>query len=101
MTPGSPTANDITIAATDVDTITNLANEGAGAGVFDSIVATVANLRSLVGTSNGLTVTQNATTITIDKTLTGANVGAGTGTVFSAKSGAALQFTPGWHSQSA
>ena len=89
LTSGSPTANDVTIAATGV--VTTLANEGGGAQVWDS--ATTATLRTLVGTANGLTVTQNATTITIDNTLTGANVGAGTGTVFSAKSGATLQFT--------
>jgi hypothetical protein len=72
--------------------LTTLANIGGGAGVFDNVVGTTANLRSLVGTSNGLTVTQNATTITIDNTLTGSNLGAGTGTIFSAKSGASLQF---------
>ena len=88
LTSGSPTANDVTIAATGV--VTTLANEGGGAQVWDS--ATAATLRTLLGTANGLTVTQNATTITIDNTLTGANVGAGTGTVFSAKSGATLQF---------
>ena len=84
-------ANDITIGAT-APTILALANEGGGAGVFDAVVGTTANLRSLVGTANGLTVTQGATTITVDNTLTGTNLGAGAGTVFSAKSGANLQF---------
>ncbi|MFA6165812.1 MAG: hypothetical protein WC700_04290 [Gemmatimonadaceae bacterium] len=83
-------ANDVTISA--AGGVVNIANEGGGAGVFDAIVGTTANLRSLVGTANGVTVTQGATTITVDNTLTGANLGAGTGTMFAAKSGANLQF---------
>jgi hypothetical protein len=71
--------------------LTALANQGGGAEVFNNITGTTANLRTLVGTANGLTVTQNPTTITIDNTLTGSNLGGGTG-VFSAKSGATLQF---------
>ena len=83
-------ADDVTIAATGV--LTTLANEGGGADVFDNVVGTTAYLRSFIGTSNGLTVTQGATDITVDNTLTGSNIGIGTGTVFSAKSGASLQF---------
>lgn len=70
----------------------SFANEGGGAGTFDTIAGLTAYFRSLVGTANGLTVTQNATTITMDNTLTGSNIGTGTGTLFSAKSGAFLEF---------
>jgi ribosomal protein L24E len=83
--------NTITISNIGVNTI---ANEGGGAQVYDTTASTSTSilLRTLFGTTNGLTVTQNTSNITIDNTLTGANVGAGTGTIFSAKSGASLQF---------
>ncbi len=72
-----------------------LANEGGGAEVFDQVVGNTANLRSLVGTSNGATVTQNSTTITVDNTLTGFNAGSSgsnTGQVFLSKTGSLLNF---------
>lgn len=87
LTAGAPTANDVTIAATGV--LTALTNEGGGAQVYDT--GTTSALRTLLGTANGLTVTQGAAAITVDNTLTAANLGAGTGTVFAAKSGATLQ----------
>jgi len=66
-----------------------LANEGGGAEDYDA--ATPATLRTLFGTANGLAVTHNADSITVDNTLTGANLGTGA-PLFAAKSGAALQF---------
>lgn len=83
-------ADDVTIGAA-TGSVVSVANEGGGAGVFDAVVGTTANLRSLVGTANGLTVTEGASTITVDNTLTGANLGAGAA-LFAAKSGASLQF---------
>jgi hypothetical protein len=87
ITQGVPTGEDVTIAASGF--VTNLANEGGGAAVFDSLAGTVAELRTLVGSANGLAVTQNAMTIGIDNTLTGGNLGAGA-QVFANKTGAAL-----------
>jgi len=78
------------VAGTSVG-LGGLTNEGGGAGVYDMVIANIAHLRSLLGTGNGLTVTQNPSTITIDNTLTGANLGGGT-PLFAAKVGAALQF---------
>ncbi|XP_065656726.1 mucin-19-like [Hydra vulgaris] len=83
-------ANDIAIAASGV--LTSLANIGAGAQIFDAVTGTSANVRSLIGSANGIALTQNTTTITIDNTLTGTNLGSGSGTIFSAKNGSTLQF---------
>jgi hypothetical protein len=82
---------NLTISSSGLNT---LSNEGGGARVYDDVSSTPTDalLRTLLGTSNGLTVSQGLTTITIDNTLTGGNVGVGTGTLFSAKSGATLQF---------
>jgi hypothetical protein len=82
---------NLTISSSGLNT---LSNEGGGARVYDDVSSTPTDalLRTLLGTSNGLTVTQGLTTITIDNTLTGSNVGVGTGMIFSAKSGATLQF---------
>jgi len=72
--------------------LSGLSNEGGGAGVFDTVSGSTAVLRSVLGTANGLVVTQGATTITIDNTLTGANLGSGSGNLFSSKIGAQLRF---------
>jgi hypothetical protein len=87
----SETPTSIEINSSGVSGLSGASNEGGGAGTFDTIAGTTLVFRSLVGSSNGLAVTQNATTIEVDNTLTGANLGGGAG-VFSAKSGAALQF---------
>jgi hypothetical protein len=82
---------NLTISSSGLNT---LSNEGGGARVYDDVASTSTNalLRTLLGTSNGLTVTQGLTTITIDNTLTANNLGSGSGTLFSAKSGATLEF---------
>jgi hypothetical protein len=82
---------NLTISSSGLNTLTN---EGGGARVYDDVSSTPTDalLRTLLGTSNGLTVSQGLTTITIDNTLTGGNLGVGTGLVFSSKSGDTLQF---------
>ncbi len=87
-------ANDVTISATAGSVVT-MANEGAGAGlIFDAVVANVANLRTLqvdptVG-NGGIAIATAGTVVNIGNTMTGANVGAGAGTVFSAKTTAGI-----------
>ncbi len=90
-------ANDITFDAA-AGTVVGIANEGVGTGlIFDAVVANVANLRTLlidptVG-NGGIAISTVGTEVRIGNTMTGANVGAGTGTVFSAKTAAGvLQF---------
>jgi hypothetical protein len=85
-------AHTVQAGSADILTQQVLGNEGGGAQVFDTTTDVDPVLRTLAGTANGLIITQNATTITVDNTLTGSNLGAGAGTVFSAKSGASLQF---------
>ena len=72
--------------------VNSVSNEGSGSQVYDTTNSTSSSavFRTLLGTANGLTVTQNANNITIDNTLTGSNLGSGTG-IFNAKSGASLQ----------
>jgi hypothetical protein len=71
--------------------ISGVNNEGVGADVFDTITGSTVLLRRINGTSNGVTVTQNALDITIDNTLSATNLGASGGSVFSSKSGSNLQ----------
>lgn len=76
-------ATDITLAASGVNTV---ANEGAGAGtVYDTVnsTATAAVLKTIAAGA-GITVTNNATNITLAASgvNTIANEGAGTGTVY-------------------
>ena len=81
-------ANDVNIAIAGV--LTQLSNEGGGAEIYDE--GTSNALRTLYGTTNGIVVTQNATDITIDNTLSATNIGTGAGTVFDSKVGSNLQF---------
>jgi hypothetical protein len=66
---------------------------GAGTGtLFSAKSGATLQFNSLAGTSNGLTVSApSSNVITIDNTLTGSNLGSGTG-IFSSKSGSSLQF---------
>ena len=87
-------ADGVTISASPSGGgLSGLNNEGGGVEVFDTVMGTTAVLRTLVPDpaigSGGIAVTQNATTISIGNTLTGANLGLGA-QVFSAKSGATL-----------
>jgi hypothetical protein len=90
-------ADDITLDAA-AGSVVSIANEGVGTGlIFDAVVANVANLRTLLidptAGNEGITITTVGTEVRIGNTMTGANVGAGTGTVFSAKTAAGvLQF---------
>ena len=89
----SQTADSITISSSGGGGgLSGLSNEGGGAAVYDTVSGSTAVLRTLVGTTNGLAVDQTGTTITIDNTLRGQNVGTGTGNIYNTKSGATLNF---------
>ena len=81
----TPSGTDLSISTTGLQS--SLSNEGGQVPILDGSA-----LRTLQGTANGLTVTQTSQTITIDNTLTGANLGVTGSSVFSNKSAAVLNF---------
>ncbi|MFA6165815.1 MAG: NosD domain-containing protein [Gemmatimonadaceae bacterium] len=89
-------SNGVTVAApvngTIVlsNTVTGL-NSGAGAGIYISKVGNALQFNTLTG-SSGIAVSSTATQVIIDNLVTGANVGLGTGQIFSDKSGNLLRF---------
>ena len=92
----SQTGTDITINSSGGGGgVTSIQNDvsGGGQGVWASTVAGVATLKAILGaTTSGLTVTSNASTITVTNSMTGANLGSGPGLIWSDKSAGNLRF---------
>lgn len=81
------------VCSADDNSARTLANEGAGAGIYDTANSTpsTAFLRTITGGTGGLSVTENANTISLENTLTGTNVGTGA-PIYAGKDGTNLNF---------
>jgi hypothetical protein len=90
ITDNSPATNQIAFAVDSaVYTVKSLASVGTGVATLDGVVSGAASLRSvradLVAANLGAAVTLSGQSVVIGNTMTGANIGAGTGLIWSAK----------------
>jgi ethanolamine utilization microcompartment shell protein EutS len=81
---------DDVIINSSIAALTGLANEGTGTGlIFDTVVGSTAYLRSLqvdpTAGNEGVAITTTGLVVNIGNTMTGGNLGTGTGTLFASK----------------